>query len=68
MATTNPKPKSNVIDLSSARCKAEGCNKKHTRAEFCAEHFEWFKAGLINKDGQQVPDFDKKMQAYKRAA
>lgn len=64
-------PKSNVIDLASMRCKTEGCNKKSTRADFCEEHFEWFKAGLVNKEGKKVPDFDKKMmafQAHKKAA
>ena len=54
----------NVISLSSSLCKAEGCKSKSTRAEFCEEHFAWFKAGLINKSGERVPDFDKKYYAY----
>lgn len=67
-----PQPgKGNVIDLASMRCKAEGCNKKSSRADFCEEHFDWFKMGLLNKEGKKVPDFDKKMlafQARKKAA
>lgn len=50
----------NVISLTSSQCKAEGCKVKATRAEFCEEHFSWYKASLINKNGQRVPDFDKK--------
>jgi hypothetical protein len=56
--------KNNVIDLATLRCKAEGCNKKSSRADFCEEHFEWFKMGLITKEGKKVPDFDKKMLAF----
>lgn len=62
----------NVVSLADARCTAEGCKSKHTRAGFCNEHFDWFKAGLITKEGKPAMDFDKKyqhfLQAKKKAA
>ena len=57
-------PSSNVVELSSSKCKAEGCKSKATRAEFCDEHFEWFKEGLITKEGLKAMDFDKKYYHY----
>lgn len=54
----------NVISLADNRCAAEGCKAKSKRASFCDEHFEWFKAGLITKEGKQVVDFDKKYQHF----
>ncbi len=54
----------NVIPLASARCASDGCKAKPTRAGFCEEHFEWFKAGLITKEGQRALDFDKKYQHF----
>lgn len=56
---------SNVISLESSRCACEGCKAKATQASFCNEHFAWFKAGLIRKDGTQASDFDKKFLAFK---
>ncbi|OYZ16314.1 MAG: hypothetical protein B7Y39_15805 [Bdellovibrio sp. 28-41-41] len=70
MADKDKKPNlvpNNVVSLSDARCQAEGCKAKHTRASFCAEHFEWFKAGLITKEGKQALDFDKKYQHFMSA-
>lgn len=49
-------------------CRAEGCKKKLERADFCNEHFLWFKAGLIKKDGTLPKDFDKKYIQYIRRA
>jgi hypothetical protein len=50
----------NVVQLGATKCIAEGCNKKHVKASFCTEHFEWFKAGLITKEGGKAADFEKK--------
>lgn len=60
----------NVVSLESSRCTSEGCKKKSELASFCKEHFEWFKAGLITKEGAKAPDFDKKYYHYaaKKAA
>lgn len=51
-----------VVVLS--RCAAEGCSKKLERMNFCKEHYEWFKFGLVTKEGKRPTDFDKKMQAF----
>jgi hypothetical protein len=31
---------------------------------FCKEHYDWFKFGLITKEGKRPTDFDKKYTAY----
>lgn len=54
----------NVVPLAADKCVAEGCKSKPTKAGFCAEHFDWFKAGLITKNGQRPLDFDKKYYLY----
>ena len=41
-------------------CKGQGCKKPQARCSFCDQHYEWFKFGLVNKEGKHVPDFDKK--------
>jgi hypothetical protein len=48
-------------------CLAEGCGKGSERAEFCTEHFQWFKIGLITKTGARAKDFDKKFMQHTRA-
>lgn len=45
-------------------CKSEGCKKKSEKMDFCAEHYEWFKWGLITRNGQKPIDFDKKYQSF----
>lgn len=54
----------NVVSLADNKCHAEGCKSKSKRAGFCEQHFDWFKAGLITKEGKAVIDFDKKYQHY----
>lgn len=54
----------NVVSIHTGSCKAEGCKAKAVRAEFCTEHFDWFKASLINKNGERVPDFEKKYYSW----
>jgi hypothetical protein len=54
----------NVVPLENTKCCGEGCKKKSERAGFCAEHFDWFKAGLITKSGAKALDFDKKYYHY----
>ena len=41
-------------------CKCDSCKKEQARFSFCGEHYEWFKFGLITKEGRKVMDFDKK--------
>ncbi len=45
-------------------CKADGCKKKSEKMDFCAEHYDWFKWGLITRDGHKPIDFDKKYQSF----
>lgn len=54
----------NVTAIGSAKCGAEGCNKKAEMEKFCTEHYEWFKWGLITKEGKRPSDFDKKYQSF----
>lgn len=56
----------NVVTLGSNKCIAEGCKKKSDKANFCAEHFDWFKAGLVTKEGMLCSDFDKKFYHYNK--
>lgn len=46
------------------QCRVEKCGKKEFKMGFCTEHYTWFKEGLINKNGQRPPDFDKKYQNF----
>lgn len=57
-------PQNNVVSLQSMKCKAEGCKKKPERADFCSEHYLWFKEGLITAEGYHAKDFDKKYQIF----
>ncbi|MFZ4403798.1 MAG: hypothetical protein ACOYOK_06820 [Pseudobdellovibrionaceae bacterium] len=58
----------NVIQLGTAKCLADDCKKTGLRAGFCKEHFDWFKEGLITKEGHKAVDFDKKYQHFVAAA
>lgn len=54
----------NVVPMAASNCCVEKCNKKGERLNFCAEHYVWFKEGLVNKKGVRPTDFDKKHQAF----
>jgi hypothetical protein len=45
-------------------CHAWGCKVQATRFNFCEEHFDHFKFGLIKKTGERVSDYDKKIEHY----
>lgn len=66
----NPHPEKqmpgNVVTLSSNKCLSEDCKKKPEKAGFCAEHFEWFKEGMITREGVKARDFDKKYHDFMR--
>lgn len=47
-------------------CTSKGCKTKPAKFGFCLPHFEHFKFGLITKHGEQVPDYDKKFDAFAR--
>lgn len=54
----------NVVSIS--QCLAEWCSAKPQKANFCMEHFDWFKEGLITKEGKKPSDFDKKHFHYQK--
>lgn len=45
-------------------CQATGCKSKPYKFEFCGEHFDQFKFGLITKSGKPVSDYEKKFDHY----
>ncbi|MBY0471874.1 hypothetical protein K2X30_11965 [bacterium] len=45
-------------------CHAVACKTTPKRFNFCDEHYEQFKFGLIKKTGEPVPDYDKKIEHY----
>lgn len=47
-------------------CMADECKKRSEKANFCMEHFDWFKEGLITKEGRRPTDFEKKFSDYSR--
>lgn len=55
-----------VISLVAEKCVAEGCKSKPEKAQFCKEHYTWFKEGLLTLDGKKAKDFDKKYHAWMR--
>lgn len=60
----NANPNGNNVANLPTRCAAEGCSKKTDVLNFCNEHYEWFKWGLITKQGKKPTDFDKKFIAF----
>jgi len=63
--TTNKKQTATLLQLAGG-CISDGCNKKSEKAGFCLEHFDWFKEGLITKEGHKPTDFEKKFFNYQR--
>ncbi len=45
-------------------CHAWGCKASEKRFNFCEEHYEHFKFGLIKKSGEPVSDYEKKFEHY----
>lgn len=45
-------------------CKFKGCKHSPSKYSFCKEHFDQFKFGLINKNGEYVPDYEKKVDQF----
>lgn len=46
------------------RCAVAHCKKPPKRFEFCEEHYEHFKFGLVKKNGQPAADYEKKYHQY----
>ncbi len=68
-AAAGPAPqkskKDNVSTLP-GMCICDGCKEKSQKAGFCMEHFDWFKEGLVTKEGRRPTDFSKKHFDYQR--
>lgn len=45
-------------------CLSWGCKVASARFGFCHEHYDYFKFGLIKKNGEPVPDYEKKIEHY----
>lgn len=45
-------------------CCVKECRQKATRMEFCGEHFDHYKFGLIRKDGTPAADYSRKLEHY----
>jgi hypothetical protein len=45
-------------------CFSWSCKAEADRFNFCDEHFEHFKFGLIKKTGEPVSDYEKKIEHY----
>ena len=57
--------KQNKTEPSSAvACKVNKCKHPPSKFSFCAEHFDQFKFGLINKHGEPAADFEKKQAQW----
>ncbi len=66
---TKKPPKEAEAAAAMGHCIGRSCKSKPSRFGFCDEHFDQYKFGLIKKDGENVPDYDKKLehyQAYKK--
>ena len=45
-------------------CNAWGCKHDAKSFNFCIEHYDHFKFGLIKKTGEPVPDYERKFEHY----
>jgi hypothetical protein len=65
-APTMVAPSKHNVTALPGMCFADGCKKRSEKANFCMEHFDWFKEGLITKEGRKPSDFEKKHFDYTR--
>lgn len=45
-------------------CFSQGCKVQAKRFNFCDEHFDHFKFGLLKKTGEPVSDYEKKIEHF----
>jgi hypothetical protein len=62
--TTTPVGKGKGHNPGPDGCHAWGCKSGAKQFNFCDEHYDHFKFGLIKKTGEQVPDYEKKFGHY----
>ena len=53
-----------VTTSGAEKCVCGGCKASASRFSFCSEHFDHFKFGLIKKNGEPVPDYEKKFEHF----
>lgn len=63
-AATLQAPKTKHAEALPGMCCAQGCKGKSARFNFCSEHYEHFKFGLIKKTGEPVSDYEKKIEHF----
>lgn len=61
---SDSKPQAGGSASGIGHCIAKGCKKSPKRFEFCDEHFEHFKFGLVKKTGEPASDYEKKYEHY----
>jgi hypothetical protein len=64
---STPKPESKgkgPVAGGTGKCVAWSCKKDSKQFDFCVEHYDHFKFGLIKKTGELVPDYEKKFEHY----
>jgi hypothetical protein len=49
------------------QCEAWGCRRSSKSLDFCPEHYDHFKFGLIRRTGERALDYDKKLAQYTRS-
>ena len=59
-----PVSKGKVHEALPGHCASWSCKAKSTRFNFCDEHYDHFKFGLIKKTGEPVSDYEKKIEHY----
>jgi hypothetical protein len=62
--TTTQGPSKGKQTFIDGHCHAADCKSNSTRFDFCSEHFDQFKFGLIKKTGELVSDYEKKFEHY----
>ena len=63
-APGTPHAKSKGHEPLPGSCFSWGCKTRATRFNFCEEHYDHFKFGLVKKTGEPVPDYEKKFEHY----
>lgn len=61
---TNKAKGKTVAEVPAGMCTAQACKSKASRFNFCDEHYDHFKFGLIKKNGEPVSDWEKKIEHY----
>ncbi len=66
-AHTSPAPtpkKGAKSEAVAGMCNAVSCKSKSHKFNFCDEHFQQFKFGLITKEGSYALDYERKFDHY----